>query len=298
MRLYTRAEIESVWPHRPLQQSAYRASIEPLSSYRRMQPGVHNPFRVRVRNEGDTHWPGGHSRNPVIRLSYHWRATKDGDVIAEGLRSPLPGPLAPGEACIAPVIVAAPEEPGQYILQFDLVHENVRWFDCPLAIGMRIEPNTPSPSGPLESADGLATIGVLDRYRWLIAGWRAPFCVVARNEQGTVWPGADPERPIRLGYRWFRPGEAEPVADGFRTAFPVAVRAGEEVYCPNGRGGTLCARPIPARDRRRARVRSLVRPVGVGSRWTFGRPTEHRSLRCRMRRPSGSQPQIRSSSTV
>ena len=197
-----------------------------------MQPGAHNTFRVRVRNEGDTHWPGGHSRNPVIRLSYHWRGTEVGDVIAEGFRSPLPGPLAPGEACIAPVIVAAPEEPGQYILQFDLVHENVRWFDCPLAIGMRIEPNTPSPSGPLESAEGLATIGVLDRYRWLIAGWRAPFCVVARNEQGTVWPGTDPERPIRLGYRWFRPDDAEPVADGFRTAFPVAVRAGEEVIVP------------------------------------------------------------------
>jgi FkbM family methyltransferase len=231
VRLYTRAEIESVWPHRPLRQSAYRASIEPLSSYRRMQPGLHNPFRVSVRNEGDTHWPGGHSRSPVIRLSYHWRA-KDGGVIAEGVRSPLPGPLAPGEACVAPVIVAAPEEPGQYTLQFDLVHENVRWFDCPLAIGMRIEPNTPSPPRPLESADGLATIRVLDRYRWLIAGWRAPFCVVARNDQGADWPGADPERPIRLGYRWFRPGEAEPVADGFRTAFPVAVRPGEEVIVP------------------------------------------------------------------
>ena len=133
----------------------HRAAV----SYRRMQPGVHNPFRVRVRNEGDTHWPGGHSRNPVIRLSYHWRGTKDGCLIAEGLRSPLPGPLAPGEACIAPVIVAAPEEPGEYRPRIDLVHENVRWFDCPLAIGMRIEPIPPSTFGAPESADGLATIG-------------------------------------------------------------------------------------------------------------------------------------------
>jgi hypothetical protein len=33
-----------------------------------------------------------------------------------------------------------PEEPGDFILEFDLVHELVRWFDCHLRIRMQVLP--------------------------------------------------------------------------------------------------------------------------------------------------------------
>jgi hypothetical protein len=37
-----------------------------------------------------------------------------------------------------PVWVHAPAEPGAYVLELDLVHEHVRWFDAPLRIDMQV----------------------------------------------------------------------------------------------------------------------------------------------------------------
>jgi FkbM family methyltransferase len=259
VRLFERAEIDRVWAQRPLAESGYRASLEPLSAHRWMPPGEHRPFRVRVRNEGDARWPGGHGRDPLIRLSYRWRSLAGDLVVAEGFRSPLPAPLGPRESCIAPLIVAAPEEPGEYLLEVDLVHEHVRWFDCAVQVEMSIEPERPSRGGPgrlrdrraaREPARGLlaattsvaadrpatadadASVTVLDRYRWMTAGWRTPFHVLARNLSGDTWPGTDRERPIRLGYRWLRPGTIEIVSEGFRTAFPASIEPGAEAIVP------------------------------------------------------------------
>jgi hypothetical protein len=36
-----------------------------------------------------------------------------------------------------------PEEPGNFILEFDLVHELVRWFDFPLRIDMQVLAEAP-----------------------------------------------------------------------------------------------------------------------------------------------------------
>ena len=37
----------------------------------------------------------------------------------------------PGATTVVPVLVAAPDEPGAYLLELDLVHEFVRWFEQP-----------------------------------------------------------------------------------------------------------------------------------------------------------------------
>ena len=47
-------------------------------------------------------------------------------------------PLAPGTTQIVPVWVAAPANAGDYVLEFDLVHEFVRWFDRPLEVVVRV----------------------------------------------------------------------------------------------------------------------------------------------------------------
>ena len=73
------------------------------------------------------------------------------------------------------------------------------------------------------TSDPEASIAVVDRYRWMTAGSRTPFHVRARNLSTDTWPGPDRERPIRLGYRWLRPGSTDELSEGIRTAFPVAM---------------------------------------------------------------------------
>lgn len=37
-----------------------------------------------------------------------------------------------------PVWVEAPADAGRYVLEFDLVHEHVRWFESPLVVEMNV----------------------------------------------------------------------------------------------------------------------------------------------------------------
>jgi hypothetical protein len=37
-------------------------------------------------------------------------------------------------------VLRAPDDPGSYLLEIDLVHEHVRWFDCPLQLTIDVEP--------------------------------------------------------------------------------------------------------------------------------------------------------------
>ena len=66
----------------------------------------------------------------------------------------------------------------------------------------------------------------------MTAGCLTPFHVLARNLSTETWPGPDRERPVRLGYRWLRPGSADEPTEGFRTPFPVAMAPGAEAIVP------------------------------------------------------------------
>jgi hypothetical protein len=113
---------------------------------------------VRVTNAGDTRWPWGLDQDPQIRVAYHWRHA-DGELLTyEGLRSPFPVPLGPGEAAVVPVWLDAPADPGTYLLDIDLVHEHVRWFDDPLTVELRVAEREPrlarAASGPVPGTRG------------------------------------------------------------------------------------------------------------------------------------------------
>jgi hypothetical protein len=97
----------------------------------------HRTFDVEVHNQGDASWPGGYDAHPQIRLSYHWRELRHGQVFSEGHRTGLGRPVEPGDRCLVPAVVLAPGDPGLYSVEFDLVHEHHRWFGCVLP--MRVE---------------------------------------------------------------------------------------------------------------------------------------------------------------
>jgi hypothetical protein len=92
---------------------------------------------VAVENHGAQTWPWGFVNAPEIRVAYRWLAP-DGEVrVAEGLRTPLPGPVRPGERAVVEAGVAAPG-PGAYLLELDLVHEHVRWFGAAVRVPVTV----------------------------------------------------------------------------------------------------------------------------------------------------------------
>ena len=81
---------------------------------------------VEVENAGAVTWRSGHLEG--VQLSYHWLDERGNAIVWDGLRTPLPAPVAPGERLQAQLAVRAPIPPGAYRLAFDLVDERRAWF--------------------------------------------------------------------------------------------------------------------------------------------------------------------------
>ena len=123
------------WEGRDVPESGYRAAIEPVGTAPVLAPGEGRNVFFRVTNHGTERWPRGLDRTPAIRASYRW-LHPDGSVhTADGLRTGFTRDVGPGERILVPLDVVAPPEPGRYVLEVDLVHEDVRWF----AQGCRVE---------------------------------------------------------------------------------------------------------------------------------------------------------------
>jgi GT2 family glycosyltransferase len=90
-----------------------------------MKPGQKSSLRASFSHTG---------RMPLssraLGLSYHWLDADDPSrvVVWEAPRTPIRRVLAPGETWSGELTVQAPERPGQYLLQADLVREGVAWF--------------------------------------------------------------------------------------------------------------------------------------------------------------------------
>ncbi len=134
--LVTADEMDAHWEGRVVPESAYRATIEPVGTPPALAPGEGRIVPFRVANDGTDTWPRGLDRTPAIRASYRW-LHPDGSVhTADGLRTGFTRDVRPGERILVALEVVAPPEPGRYVLEADLVHEHVRWFEqrCRVAI--------------------------------------------------------------------------------------------------------------------------------------------------------------------
>ncbi|HKD67978.1 MAG TPA: hypothetical protein VKB84_14120 [Candidatus Binataceae bacterium] len=146
--LFGREEIDRWWNWRTPPPEAYRARLEAIERDDRMTVGEGRQIHLRIENRGVETWPWGTEQRPEIRVSYRW-LNSDGTVrVLHGMRTPFPCSVRPGDRVIVPVGVIAPDEPGNFILEFDLVHEHVRWFECPLRIDMLVLPNPSGKSNP------------------------------------------------------------------------------------------------------------------------------------------------------
>jgi SAM-dependent methyltransferase len=127
-------------PRRPLA-GAYDVEYDVFEGPEEVKAGTEVDAAVRVVNRSWRVWDSAEEAGPVF-LSYHWLDVKGATVVEEGLRSPLPRPIPPGESCKAALRIRCPDKPGRLTLAVDLVHERVTWFSQagapPLRVPIRV----------------------------------------------------------------------------------------------------------------------------------------------------------------
>src|ERR1700722_1972322 len=128
------AEMDRFWEQRPVAAGAYRARIEPLKLTASLIPARPQPLFLHVTNEGTERWPAHLEEKPQIRLGYRWLNLDGSPRADDGPRSPFLRAVPPGARILVPLAVLAPDDPGEYLLEVDVVHEHVRWFDSAVRI--------------------------------------------------------------------------------------------------------------------------------------------------------------------
>ena len=64
-----------------------------------------------------------------LNVGNHWlSANGETEIVHDDGRARLPGRLRPGEGVMLRLDMKAPEEPGMYLLELDVVQEGIRWF--------------------------------------------------------------------------------------------------------------------------------------------------------------------------
>ena len=134
------AEAERLVVDRTVSPGAYAAEIAISPARRTLAAGTIAHLEVHIRNLGDEHWPPAHASGPPIRPTYRWLAAYGETVLEpEGLRTPFEETVRPGETTVVMLAVEVPDEPGRYMLEVDMVHELVRWFDCATRLEVEVE---------------------------------------------------------------------------------------------------------------------------------------------------------------
>jgi len=107
-----------VWPN-----EAYRVEWEEAHVPQEAAANLMLAVPVTLRNGGNRVWPAS-----LVFISYHW-FRDDKLIVWDGVRTRLPRDVRAGSRASLAVRVKTPAEPGAYVLQLTLVHENVSWFE-------------------------------------------------------------------------------------------------------------------------------------------------------------------------
>jgi len=106
--------------------------VEPLApSWREwtLEPqraGARTTARLRLVNAGSATWRSRGADG--LQLAYHWLDPRGNAIVWDGLRTPFPRPVPPGESVELEAPLVAPRPPGRYVLRFDLVEEHRFWL--------------------------------------------------------------------------------------------------------------------------------------------------------------------------
>lgn len=130
-------EIDRLWACRSVPPSAYHARMELLEPFHGMHANEVRSIMVRVHNEGTETWPWG-ARQPEIRLGYRWFELDGVTLCVDGERTPFSSDVASGTFSVQKMTVIAPAAPGGYLLELNVLHEHVTWFEGGLRLSVSV----------------------------------------------------------------------------------------------------------------------------------------------------------------
>jgi hypothetical protein len=188
-----------------------------------MTLGTEYKLKIKVKNTGALTW-NRNGDNPVY-LSYHWIDFNSKEVVVfDGKRSIISedGVNIGGEV-VFDLTVIAPSEPGEYILQIDLVQEGVTWFSFqgvpPLENFISVDI-----SYAAQYNDGGTTPTYVDK------GQEFNAQVKVRNDGFLLWECRGDKYRVSLGTHWIDRDTGEMIIwDGNRGLLPENVSYNEEV---------------------------------------------------------------------
>ena len=115
---------------RPLPEAGFQVEFQSHKVASEMISGKTVAADITFKNISPVTWPSkpdNNNRN-AVNLSYHWLTRKGEKVVLDGLRTPLPRDLKPGESVNLKAAIQAPANPGRYVLEVTLVQEGQAWF--------------------------------------------------------------------------------------------------------------------------------------------------------------------------
>lgn len=117
-------------PASPLAREAFAAELVLVSGPRTLQPKAQAAYRVKVKNISPSTWLATVRNGGALQVSLanHWLSPAGEMVVHDDGRSGLLQDLKPSQTTELQIIVNAPRQPGDYILEFDMLQENVSWF--------------------------------------------------------------------------------------------------------------------------------------------------------------------------
>ena len=126
-----REKFQSSWMNAAFPDSDYREEIIPLNAPSVMKAGEKVTIRFRVKNLGYSVWPavGNKEGRYQCNLRNRWLSA-DASIEINSLDGGIgmPADLAPGKEVELPLSITAPRNPGEFIVEIDMVHEGVTWF--------------------------------------------------------------------------------------------------------------------------------------------------------------------------
>lgn len=109
----------------------YRAQITSAQQPPVMKSGAKEVLRFKVRNLGTNLWPSNSPQGWIgaVTIGDRWLTADGQNVVTEmDSRALVSHDVKPGEEIEMVLAVTAPQAPGTYVLEIDMVHEGVTWF--------------------------------------------------------------------------------------------------------------------------------------------------------------------------